>query len=402
MVADVGYALGRASSQIVGTNQFTVRARNELAVLTQLLHNRSMSRADLARATGLSAQAVSVIIRGLESDGLLKSGDRVRGKVGQPSVPMMLNPDGAYGVGLRIGRRSADLSMLDLHGKLRAQLRMTYRYPLPQEVVTFAINGFSTLCARVGGESRARITGLGIGSPFELWNWLDRLGAPRDQMAEWQVRDIAGELSVALDLPVILENDASGACLAENLAGHGRQYRDFAYFYIGSFVGGGVVLNGQLLRGASGNAGAFGSIMLPRDAHDDHTQLLDLASLHLLEERLMEQGHDVDGLWDPDNVWTGYGPCVNDWIGITAHALAQACVSVAAVLDIPNIVVDGALPRNVLSALCEQLRTRMETINTQGIAFPQIHEGNLGHDARAIGAAMLPINARYFTDLTLG
>ena len=106
---------------------------------------------------------------------------------------------------------------------------------------------------------RLRISGLGIAAPFELWNWEEEIGAPHDVLAAWKDFDLAGEIGKLFDWPVHFCNDASAACAAELLFGKGRELRDFAYFYLGYFIGGGIVLNGSLYLGHKGNAGALGS-----------------------------------------------------------------------------------------------------------------------------------------------
>ena len=107
----------------LGTNQSGMRARNERLALTLVRRNGALAKSELARMTGLSAQTVSVIMRSLENDGLLLRGEPVRGKVGQPSVPMRLNPDGAFFIGLKIGRRSAEVIVTDALGKVRDRER---------------------------------------------------------------------------------------------------------------------------------------------------------------------------------------------------------------------------------------------------------------------------------------
>ena len=96
-----------------GSNQTAVRVYNERLVLSLVRRHGSLAKVDIARSTGLSAQTISVIMRALETDGLLLRGEPIRGKVGQPSVPMSLNPEGAYSLGLKIGRRSADIILLE-------------------------------------------------------------------------------------------------------------------------------------------------------------------------------------------------------------------------------------------------------------------------------------------------
>ena len=97
-----------------GSNQTRVRAYNERLVMALVRRHGSLPKAEIARRSGLSPQTVSVIMRALEKDMLLVKGEPVRGRVGQPSVPMALNPDAVFSIGLKIGRRSADMVLMDL------------------------------------------------------------------------------------------------------------------------------------------------------------------------------------------------------------------------------------------------------------------------------------------------
>ena len=128
-----------------GSNLSGVRAHNERLVLTLIRERGPLAKSDIARLSGLSAQTVSVIMRALELDGLLIKGAPVRGKVGQPSVPMALNPQGAYFFGLKIGRRSLDLVLTDFLGTVQGRLQHTHSYPSPKSVIEFAQRGMSEL-----------------------------------------------------------------------------------------------------------------------------------------------------------------------------------------------------------------------------------------------------------------
>ena len=88
-----------------GTNQSGMRESNERLVLTLLRREGGLAKAEIARKTGLSAQTVSRLIGTLEGEGLIRRGDPQRGRVGQPSVPLSLDPTGAYFLGLKVGRR---------------------------------------------------------------------------------------------------------------------------------------------------------------------------------------------------------------------------------------------------------------------------------------------------------
>ena len=106
--------------RVRGSNQAGMRAYNERLVLSLVRRDGALAKSDIARLTGLSAQTVSVIMRSLEADGLLARGEPIRGRIGQPSVPMSLAADGAFFFGLKIGRRSVDLMLIDFLGGIVA------------------------------------------------------------------------------------------------------------------------------------------------------------------------------------------------------------------------------------------------------------------------------------------
>ncbi|HHS93881.1 MAG TPA: ROK family transcriptional regulator, partial [Rhodobacterales bacterium] len=275
--------IGTAPGGIVrGSNQSGVRAHNERLVLSLVRQNGPLAKSEIARRTGLSAQAVSVIMRGLEADGLLEKCEPVRGRVGQPSVPMGLAPGGAYFLGMKVGRRSLDLILIDFVGQVIDRIHHTHRYPDPDGVVDFARRSIDAMLARLAPEQLSRVAGLGIAMPFYFWAWAKTLGVAQADMDPWRERDIAAEIGANLPFPVYLQNDATSACSAELLFGTGERPPDFVHLFVGFFIGGGIVLNNCLFVGSNGNAGAFGP--LPVATRGERvTQLIDVASLASLE-----------------------------------------------------------------------------------------------------------------------
>lgn len=376
-----------------GANQSGVRDHNERLVLSLIHRHGALSSADIARRSNLSAQTVSIIIRALEKDGLLLRGAPVRGKVGKPSIPMTLDPDGILSFGLNIGRRSADFVLIDVTGRLRAAHKQNYAYPTPHAIMEFLADGFTTLTRALSNRHRNRIAGIGVAAPFELWNWLDVVNAPRDEMQSWRDFDIGGSVATATGLPVTVQNDTTAACTAEHAFGRGREFSDYAYFFIGSFIGGGVVLNDTVYSGRTGNAGAFGSIPVTSDGGSQ--QLIHHASLYLLERSMESVGLEPSLLWRPDCDWTEIGAPLDDWIEHTARHLAIATVAVAAVIDFERILIDANCPPEVRRRIVERTNAEISCIDTQGIAVPILTEATVGRNARAIGAAALPIIDRY-------
>lgn len=377
-----------------GTNQSGMRDQNERLVLSLVRQHGSLAKSDIARMTRLSAQTVSVIVRELEEEGLLKRLAPVRGKIGQPSVPMALDPDGAYFIGLKIGRRSAELVLIDFVGNVRAMLQNSYRYPAPRETVEFVSSGMNRLRAGLTAAQDKRIAGLGIAMPFELWSWADTAGAPRDVMEQWRMRDMRADIQALCDFPVYLQNDATAACGAELVFGQTGSLRDFVYFYIGAFAGGGIVLNGRLYSGPTGNAGAFGSMPVP-GGDGRPTQLIDVASLAILEKALNARGLDASYLWTDPEGWTEDGPEFDAWFETAGAALAYAIVSASAVIDFEAAIIDGWMPRTARERLVDQVRMAIAKIDVEGLKIPEVREGTVGIHARAMGGASLPLSERF-------
>lgn len=373
-----------------GTTQTGVRLYNERLVLSLVRLHGNLPKAEMARLTGLSAQTISVIVRQLEADRLLKRLAPQRGKVGQPLVPFELDPDGAFAIGLKVGRRSGDLILLDLTGKVRRTIHRPYRFPSPQELLGFVRTSVEELISELDADQRQRISGLGIASPFELWNWAEEVGAPGGVMEAWRDFDLPGEIEKLVAWPVQYCNDASAACAAELLFGKGQDYRDFAYFYLGYFIGGGIVLNGSLYPGTRGNAGAFASFPVTSQ-NGKSGQLVRTASLAALEREIRKAGGNPELLWNDMDDWQGAGDALERWIHAAAKDIAVAAAGVVSVLDCAAVVIDGAIPIHVRTRLVEAVRAAMAAVNMQGIAPFLIVEGTIGADARAMGAASLPL-----------
>ncbi len=377
-----------------GTNQSGMRDHNERLVLSLVREKGSLAKSDIARMTGLSAQTVSVIMRELEEEGLLLRQAPLRGRIGQPSIPMSLNPDGAYFIGLKIGRRSAELVLIDFLGSLRAMLRQSYRYPTARETVNFVETGMAELQQSLSDGERRRIAGLGIAMPFELWNWVDAAGAPREVMDEWRHRDIRAEVQALCTFPVYLQNDATSACGAELVFGTGGSGRDFVYFYIGAFAGGGIVLNGRIYSGTTGNAGALGSMPVP-GANGRPAQLIDIASVAALEKALNAKGVEASHLWTSPEDWGEIGAELDLWIDSAASALAYAIVSASAVIDFEEAVIDGWMPTEVRRRLVGEVARALGKVDAEGLKLPSVREGTVGIHARALGGASLPLSERF-------
>jgi predicted NBD/HSP70 family sugar kinase len=380
-----------------GTNQSGMRAQNERLVLSLVRKQGALAKMDIARITGLSAQTVSVIMRGLERDGLLQRGEPVRGRIGQPSVPMMLDADGAFFFGLKIGRRSADLTLIDFQGHVRGTRRQIYRYPTPSAVVAFVAEAMPTITATLPPLHQARISGMGIAMPFQLWNWVQNIGAPQAEMDAWRTRDIQAELAALTSMPVYVQNDATAACGAELVFGTGDRPKDFLYFYFGYFIGGGLVLNGQLFTGRTGNAAGVGPMPVP-GPDGQMRRLLDVASMSALADAMEAAGEPSAHLWESPEHWTVSPGVLSGWIDSAAGGLASAILSASTLMELEAVIIDGWMPPAVRAEVTKRTEAAFHRLDLAGIDPPQIREGTVGAEARALGAAAIPLSQRYLLD----
>ncbi|MDJ0639362.1 MAG: ROK family transcriptional regulator [Paracoccaceae bacterium] len=375
-----------------------MRDRNERLVLTILRRQGSLPKAEIARTTGLSAQTVSVIMRALESEGLLEKGEKVRGKVGQPSVPMCLSRDGALFFGVKVGRRSAELVLVNFLGEILERRRLTYDYPTPDGTVSFVRNSVAEVSKTLTRVQRSRIAGLGIATPYFLWEWGPLIGVDEAELQQWKGFDLRVEIEKLFDFPVYLGNDATCACSSELVFGRDDKPKDFLYIYVGYFIGGGVVLNGSLYEGHSGNAGALGPY--PIDGQGGRTrQLIDVASLMGLERRLIDAEGDAKRIWEDPDTWIIDDAIIDDWLSDAVPAIAQTIQAANAFFDFPVVIIDGSMPAEVRERIVGRVRGSLEDLNFSGLTMPRVVNGSIGTDARPLGGASLPLSKRFFLEV---
>jgi predicted NBD/HSP70 family sugar kinase len=385
-----------------GADQAGVRLYNERLLLSLVRRFGPLSKIEVARLTGLSVQSTSGIMNRLQADGLLKREAPLRGRVGQPTIPMSLDPEGAYSFGLKIGRRSCDLVLIDFCGIIRQRKHHTYAFPTPAMILDFVRSSLPPLIGSLSAMQTPRIAGLGAAAPFQLWNWEVEIGAPRGAMGAWRDFDIEREIAAVSPYPVTLSNDATAACAAEFFFGRGWRYRDFLYFFLGAFIGGGLVLDGALHPGRTGNAGALGSMpVVTKTESGVPPQLIACASICQLERRLESARIDASSIWaTPDN-WADFGPQLESWIEEAASALAYASVAAISVIDFEAIMIDGAMPAAVRDRLVTRTAQIFLRLDRRGLNKVEFASGTIGADARAIGAAALPLIKHFSRDREL-
>jgi predicted NBD/HSP70 family sugar kinase len=387
-----------------GSSQGGLRQYNERVVLQAVRMHGALPAADIARLTHLTAQTVSLITKRLLDDGLLLKGAPQRGKVGQPSVPLRLNPDGALAIGIKVGRRSLDVLLVDFAGSARNRWTLQYRYADPAAVLAEIGLRLKEIRRKLPAAQRERVQGVGIAAPLSLGGWQQLLGFPARVAEQWNRIDLRAEVARFTELPVELVKDTAAACVAELVAGRGRSVKSFLYVFVDTFIGGGLVLDSHLRAGATGNAGAVGSLPLglARARRDEPPpQLLSVASLLNLEQLYAEAGLDTGATVDARALQGAWRAHTEKWLRRSGAAIAQAAHCAACLLDLDSVILDGSFSRELRAELLAHTTQAMAGYSWEGVAQPTLLPGTIGSDARALGGALLPLYANFAPDRDL-
>ncbi len=357
-----------------------VRQDSQRLILQRLRRLGEASRADLARHVALTHTAIGQIVKQLERAGLVRSlGRKHQGQRGQPATLLALDPRGAYAIGVRLDRARIETALADLSGTVLAH-RSHDRLPPPAEALELLRAEVEELVRQVPAARRRRIAGIGIARPPDLGGWLAEL-------------NLAEELERASGLPAMQESDGTAAAIAELFHGHGRTEDDFLYLFIGSAIGGGVVLGGQAVRGSADNAADIGAIPVaasrlpsapqPRDGRE---MLLGRASTTALQRHLRHRGESAASLAAPQRT-----RAVEEWLEDCASALVEPLLTARALLDVPLVIIDSDLPPALIDELIARLVPRLAAATAPAHRPPTLKRGSFGAMAGVLGAATLPL-----------
>ena len=382
-----------------GSNSANLRLYHERLLLQALRRSQPTSKADLARQANLTSTAVGSIIASLDEAGLIEyTGRRLEGQRGQPASLIQLDPRGAFGFGVRLDRTSIETVLVNFAGNMLARSVHEMLLPHPGQVLEIVKHDVQNMLALLAPAERKRLTGVGVAQPFHLGSWARELGLAADLFRAWDETDFPAELGGVLSLPVFIENDGNAAAIAELFYGCGRQCEDFVYLFLGSAIGGGIAIEGDCLRGGTGNAGDIGIMPVPPSRLSSAPQpkgewdiLLSRASLNALARHLRHSGETISNRFDLKACIERRLPAVDEWIDDCIEALAPALHATLCVVDVPAIVLDADVDSGLLDTLLERLRVAMAATAPEARSVPALIRGTFGSDAGAIGAATLPM-----------
>lgn len=362
------------------TEPFRALSANERMVLGLIRRDAPISRAELARRCGLTIPSISRIAEALLSDGLIAAEEKMMmGRMGQPSLPLVLAPDAAFALGVAVRADSLVVTLCHLSGAVRAQAHEALA-DLARDAVEARIIDLASGLLETHGAA-PRLCGIGIALSGFFLEGQEQINAPLG-MEDWAIDRLESLMRARLGVPVVIENDGNAAAIGEHAQRGADAPPSMAYLYIDRGLGGGMVVDGRLMRGAHGNAGEFTGLLPPE------TRPL-RPTLELLRRMLEEDGLSFSTIAAMLEQFDDKWPTLERWL-LKVTPVANAAVSAAAaLLDPQEVVIGGRIPPMLAQRLAERVACYTVPVRLRDRPFPQITASLSREDTAALGAGMM-------------
>lgn len=368
----------------LGTNAERSRRRNRQAVLGQVRAAGTIGRAEIARALSLTTQTVSNIIAELVSDGMLLEKGRLSGGRGLPAIQYGLNPEGGFALGIEVRPDAIFAALLDMQGRPVTTERISQKGTEPDVVLAEVAAIYARALSAVP-VANDRVLGAGIVMPGPFG--VTGISGMGSDLVGWQEIDPEALFSKAVGLSVVLSNDANAAAMAERIHGVAQDIASFAYLYFGAGLGLGLVHQGQLIRGAFGNAGEIGHVPVPGGKLEDALSRLSV------QRHMAAVGKDILDIDALHQLYLQKDTDLMAWLDGACTALGHAMAIVENMFDPQTIVLGGAMPDTVLDHLVAHAPLpNVSVSNRPNAAHPRLMRGASGRMTATLGAATLVLN----------
>jgi len=237
------------------THQQT-RTFNQQLVLRALHDHSPLSRADLARLTGLTRTSVGDLVGALIEDGLIEEVGRGRSSGGKSPILLRVAPDGRHLIGLDLGEAQFSGAVVNLRGEILRSIHLPLEGRNGEAAVALVLQLVDALRA----DDRSRLLGIGIGAPGVIDT---STGTVRWSVnLDWAELALGQLLEERFDVPVVVANDSHAAAVAELTFFRRPRPNNLIVIRLGRGVGAGIILNGQLFQGDGFGAGEFGHVSM--------------------------------------------------------------------------------------------------------------------------------------------
>lgn len=360
---------------------------SEKVLLGQVFKQGPLTQLQIATVTGLTQQSASRLVASLVKQGVLVEGEKVpSGKRRYPSVTLQLEASFQYSLGISLKSDAVSMALLNFKGELLTEVSECFDSMSQSQLIPWMQKAKAQLL-NDNQLDDDKIAGAGVAVAGSFTGEPGNFNTPHS-LDEWANIDINSLLSEALGVTVCSDNDGNAAALGENMVGVGRWANSFAYLYISSGVGGGIILDGELWRGREGNAGEFAGGLPPN--------IYPFPNLELLRQLVVNDGvkamniSELLGQFDPD--W----PAIDVWINRVRDSLSIIASNATAILDVDAIVLGGRMPRDLAERVIPHIQLYDQNRRAKPRPVAKIVAAEAPGDTAALGAAVMFLQQKFF------
>jgi len=362
------------------------RKFSQRAVMETIVQGGPISRASISKQTGLSKQTISEIVRQLEIEGWVRETGRTSGHIGRTAVTYELVPDAAYIAAVDLGGTKVRVAIADLTCQVFAE-DVAPTDPRGGQAVVDQIVDMCFRAADRQGIARERIRLAVIGAP----------GAPDDKtgrillapnIPHLDTMNVAAAFEKGFGFDVMLENDVNLAVLGENWLGQGQGVDNLAYIALGTGIGGGLMVGGNLVRGASHAAGELGFLPFGADPFEPeslHYGAFErvVASAGIIDRFRAASGKSLSVPAIFDLATEGDADALKV-LDDTARLLSRGIGAIAVIANPQKVILGGSI------GLRPEMLERVKIFLPQCFPYPiDVEASALGARAALVGAAAI-------------
>lgn len=370
-------------SEQTGLNPLKARQFNRQLILQYIRLQPNISRIEIARLIKLSAPSVTNITNDLIEEGYVIETHRKTALRGQPAVGLAINNKKFYTIGLHFDHSFHRGLLINLAGDILSEEKAS-----SEDTSVIFSKMFKQLQQKL--PKKGELLGLGISSMGPISEPKSSITAnfPPSQ----KVFDFIQKIKEKIDFPIYIENSATAAAIGEYWFGQGHRTPNYLYLNIGFGLGGGLIINNQVYRGHTQNAGEIGHFNVIEDGRlcfcGSHGCLESYLSLNALIQELgsayAEPQYILKCFHEND-------PKLLSWLEYNLPLLAKVLVSASQLLDIENIVMAGLMPSDIINWYINNLPKYIEKYRIRSLPLKlNITQGVNDPNIPALGAATLP------------
>jgi predicted NBD/HSP70 family sugar kinase len=365
------------------------RQFSQRSVMEAIVQGGPISRASIAKQTGLSKQTISEIVRGLEQEGWVQETGRTSGHIGRTAVTYELVYDAAYVVAVDLGGTKVRVALTDLACQIFAE-ETALTDPrggqaIVDQIVTLA---FQAAARQRIARKKIRLAVVGVpGAPDQKTGRV--LLAPN--IAGFDRIDVLDAFTHGFGFGVLIENDVNLAVLGENWLGQGQGIDNLAYIALGTGVGSGLMVGGHLVRGASNAAGEMGFLPIGADAYAPESLRVGaferVVATHAMVERYAAISGKRVGVPEIFEKAAAGDTAAVSVLDDTARYLTKGIAAVAAIANPEKVILGGSI------GLRPEILSRVKALLPQCFPYPvTVEASELGAAATIVGAAAIGLS----------